>query len=215
MVNLIEDIFEILRSLPPRLLINCENIHRSVEDILSEDLSVPALPHGLLSQSTKLLSTNSAIWMLEDKARDHGATNLEITQVKKSIDRLNQKRNDQIEDLNNLFFEELGTTMNPNAPLFSETPGSIIDRLGILMVRQNQMRKRILQETYKANNELKEQCRMKEKQIIKQAQDLKAALIFLIEQVIQGKMKFHLYFQYKMYNDKHLNPYLYKSGKTA
>ncbi|MDP6730689.1 MAG: DUF4254 domain-containing protein, partial [SAR324 cluster bacterium] len=78
--------------------------------------------------------TNFDLWHEEDKARDPDASDAIIATVKRSIDRLNQKRNDEIEKIDEALLDELGqrsVRIMVDARLNSETPGSMIDRLSI------------------------------------------------------------------------------------
>src|SRR5471032_2731864 len=78
---------------------------------------------------------NFDLWHEEDKARAPDATDAQIATVKRSIDKLNQQRNDFIEKIDEFLFHELAgrkIAAGPNAPWNSETPGSVIDRLSIL-----------------------------------------------------------------------------------
>src|ERR1700734_1982269 len=71
---------------------------------------------------------NFDLWHEEDKARDPHATDAGIAQVKRAIDRLNQRRNDLVEKIDQWLLANL-PQQNPPPPLNSETPGLIIDRL--------------------------------------------------------------------------------------
>ena len=46
--------------------------------------------------------------------------------------------------------------------------------------------------------------------LIDQKNDLKLALIYMVEQVLNGKMSYRPFYQLKMYNDPTYNPYLKK-----
>src|SRR4029078_11833526 len=64
--------------------------------------------HGFSWKVCEQLSYNYRLWHEEDKARSPTASDAEIAQVKRAIDKLNQQRNDWIEKLDDLFTEELG-----------------------------------------------------------------------------------------------------------
>ena len=83
-------------------------------------------------------SLNYLLWHEEDAARSPSAPDGEIAQIKRTIDHLNQQRNDYIERLD-LWIAELlyADRISPasDATVNTETPGSVIDRLGILALR--------------------------------------------------------------------------------
>src|SRR6185503_4385751 len=84
------------------------------------------------------LSYNYRLWHEEDKARSPTASDAEIAQVKRAIDKLNQQRNDWIEKLDDWITEELArrkVTAPSDARQNTETLGSTIDRLSILALR--------------------------------------------------------------------------------
>src|SRR5437773_1590929 len=93
---------------------------------------------GLLSIACEQLSYNFRLWHEEDKARSPSASDAEIAQVKRAIDKLNQQRNDWIEKLDDWITEELSrrnVVAPASAPHNTETLGSTIDRLSILALR--------------------------------------------------------------------------------
>src|SRR5262245_14938666 len=96
-------------------------------------------PHnGILHVVCEQLSYNFRLWHEEDKARSPTASDAEIAQVKRAIDKLNQQRNDWIEKLDDWITEELArqkTVAPQTAPQNTETLGSTIDRLSILALR--------------------------------------------------------------------------------
>ncbi len=170
---------------------------------------------GLLGLVEHQHLQNYLLWHEEDKARDPEADDHEIARVKRSIDQLNQKRNDLIEQLDEAILEELrleGVTQADDAPLNSETPGSIIDRSSIMALKIYHMKEQTRR--HDVDREHIEQAVRKVKVLQSQREDLLNCLIQLVNDVRDGIRQFRLYRQYKMYNDPSLNPRIYQSGKT-
>ena len=80
---------------------------------------------GLMALVVAQHRANFDLWHEEDKARDPKASDAEIAAVKHAIDRLNQRRNDLVEEMDEKLLALAGE-QNPNAPLHSETPGMMI-----------------------------------------------------------------------------------------
>lgn len=148
---------------------------------------------------------NARLWMLEDKARDTEALDSDIAMVKRGIDKCNQLRNDQIEIINNTINKIL-PPMNTSTPLFSETPGSIIDRRSIMELKYFNMNKQSLR-IDQGQAHVKD-CQQKAKQIAQQISDLDDAFDYEIEMISKGKMHFKNYSQFKTYNDKKFNAFI-------
>lgn len=149
---------------------------------------------------------NFDLWHEEDKARKRGASDALITAVKHAIDEHNQERNDYVEQIDALLMRE-ASPQNPAAPLHSETPGLIIDRLSILSLKIYHTR----QETTRTSGTDAHRARNLERlEVLEQQRaDLAQCLDELWGQVVQGARRFKLYRQLKMYNDPELNPELY------
>ena len=152
---------------------------------------------------------NFDLWHQEDEARSPKASDAAIVEVKHAIDRLNQQRNDLVEQIDTLLLEE-ASTQDPSVPLNSETPGLMIDRLSILALK-------IFHTSEEANRhsataEHRERNRLRLEILIEQRGDLARCLDELWQQVISGERRFRLYRQMKMYNDPDLNPVLYRSS---
>jgi hypothetical protein len=157
---------------------------------------------------------NFEIWHLEDEARPPQATAGEIAEVKRGIDRVNQRRNDLMERCDTLLLEALARhgLPAPNAPLHSETPGMILDRLSILALKIFHTREETLRpdaaESHIHRN--RERLRLLEEQ----RSDLAGCLDQLGTQITRGERRFKLYRQLKMYNDPSLNPAVYRKTRT-
>jgi len=181
---------------------------------VSEWHRVPAglSEQGLLGIVEEQHLQNYLLWHEEDTARDPDASDAVIAGVKRRIDLLNQKRNDLIERLDEAILENLladGIGMNPNSPLNSETPGSMIDRCSIMALKIYHMEEQVCRTD--VDPEHLQRSRDKVRVLSTQRQDLFHCLFQLIDDVRAGFRQFKLYRQFKMYNDPTLNPQIYKT----
>lgn len=152
---------------------------------------------------------NFDLWHIEDEARRPGATPDEIVEVKRNIDRKNQLRNDLSEQLDEALLRHLleNDLPNPAAPLHSESPGLIIDRLSILALKIYHTREEAERADAPPGHAERNRSRLA---ILKeQRQDLAACLQSLWDETLDGTRRFKLYRQLKMYNDPTLNPAVY------
>jgi hypothetical protein len=93
------------------------------------------------------------------------------------------------------------------APLHSETPGLMIDRLSILALKIYHTR----EESHRASATEEHRIRNAERLALleEQRSDLASCLDSLWAEVLAGTRRFKLYRQMKMYNDPELNPAIY------
>ncbi len=154
---------------------------------------------------------NFDLWHEEDKARDPQVTGEEMVRIKRAIDRLNQRRNDLMERIDRMLLEEAGDQC-AEAPLHSETPGMMIDRLSVLELKRYHTEEEIARADGSGNEEHARRNRERLAVIEEQQRDLRDALGALWAEVMSGRRRFKLYRQMKMYNDPALNPVLYGAG---
>jgi len=177
----------------------------------------PAAPGGSanadwLSLVARQHKANFDLWHIEDEARAPGASDAEIADVKRRIDRTNQLRNDLVEELDRAmqsWLEERGLP-NPAAPLHSESPGLMIDRLSILALKIYHTREEA--ERRNAPPGHAERNRERLKILEEQLTDLAGCLDALWQETLGGTRRFKLYRQFKMYNDPTLNPAIYSQS---
>jgi hypothetical protein len=157
---------------------------------------------------------NFDLWHIEDEARTPGATDAQLADVKHRIDSTNQLRNDLAEDLDRTLLDWLAPQRLPaeEAPLHSETPGLIIDRLSILALKIYHTREEA--ERCDASTEHWERNRARLAILTEQRADLARCLDLLWRETLAGTRRFKLYRQLKMYNDPTLNPAIYRNVPT-
>lgn len=181
--------------LDSRALMDCPSVNRASMD----------LPSLVGNQHI----ANCALWHTEDEARTPNAADSVIASVKRRIDKTNQLRNDLAEQIDRFLLDFLTSQGLPSAaaPLHSESPGLIIDRLSILSLKLYHTREEA--ERTDAPEGHAERNRQRLAILTEQRADLAACLDELWQQTLAGTRRFKLYQQLKMYNDPTLNPSIY------
>ncbi|GGA60205.1 hypothetical protein GCM10011507_09720 [Edaphobacter acidisoli] len=174
------------------------------------ELAIEAPADGLMAIAIAQHRANFDLWHEEDKARCPGASDSEITRIKHAIDALNQRRNDLMEKIDLWLLDHLD--QNESAPLHSETPGLMIDRLSILALKIYHTR----EESHRDSATEKHHQRNRNRLALLEEQraDLAACLDTLWAEVLNGTRRFKLYRQMKMYNDPELNPAMYGTARS-
>ena len=154
---------------------------------------------------------NFDLWHIEDEARMPGVTDAQLAAIKRRIDRTNQLRNDLAEELDRTLIAwlEPQALPAPDAPLNSESPGLIIDRLSILALKIYHTR----EEASRADAPPGHAGRNRDRLAILEQQrtDLAGCLETLWRETVAGTRQFKVYRQLKMYNDPSLNPSIYRN----
>lgn len=81
-----------------------------------------------------LLESNLGQWQLEDVSRDREATDASVATAKRQIDALNLGRHRLVQEIDAAVAAVL-TPPPPSAPLATESPGMVFDRLSVLVIR--------------------------------------------------------------------------------
>ncbi len=178
--------------------------------------STPESGGDVLGGTERLLlaqhRSNFDLWHQEDRARRVGAADAEVAALKRAIDGLNQQRNNLMEQVDELAFDACGA-QNAVAPLHSESPGLMVDRMSILSLKIFHTREEAVRGT--ATEEHRRRNRERLGVLEEQRRDLTRCLGELLDEVRSGRRRFRIYRQMKMYNDPDLNPAMYGEGHTT
>ena len=151
-------------------------------------------------------------WHYEDLIRDPNINPIEGMQLKRKIDASNQERTDMVEYIDSYFLNIYkNVEVNKNAEINTESPAWAIDRLSILALKIYHMEEEVNREG--ATKHHKIECNLKLDILLEQRIDLSKAIDSLLEKISKGEKRMKVYKQMKMYNDKELNPVLYKDSK--
>ena len=188
--------------------------HRESGEPDESSLRIVAANSDWLSAVARQHRANFDLWHIEDEARDPGASDAEIANVKRRVDRTNQRRNDLAEVLDRTLLDWLEPQGLPNfvAALHSESPGLIIDRLSILALKIYHTREEAERLDAPAGHTERNHERLAI--LMEQRADLAACLDSLWQETLAGKRCFKLYRQLKMYNDPSLNPAIYRKNQA-
>ena len=194
-------------------------LEQQLNEVVQWHVKAPEPDYNEESDFPSLVSmqhyVNFELWHQEDMARDPDAPDSKIAAVKRSIDVLNQRRNDMIEQIDQYLLDVLQNKKikyTSETEMNSETPGSIIDRLSINALKIYHMDEEI--QRLDVTDEHQKKCSGKLSILHEQRNDLKKSLEKLLDDLSNGKKRLKIYQQMKMYNDENLNPVLYQKGKN-
>ncbi|PID79205.1 hypothetical protein CSB20_11230 [bacterium DOLZORAL124_64_63] len=159
----------------------------------------PREAEGWAATCERLQLINTFQWHEEDKSRDHGVGDEALGAIKRGIDASNRRRVQTVDSLDDIIFTGLkqGGALNQDAPLNSESPGSIIDRLSVLMLKHYHVAEAAL------SLEGHEAAAMGERlaTLTEQIQDLGGCLDRLLREIAEGRARVKFYRQVKVYVD--------------
>jgi len=152
---------------------------------------------------------NYKLWHTEDIARRKDVTPCVTADCKYRIDRLNQKRTDFYEKIDESIIELL----TPCLPEIcrdvqnTESPGMAVDRMSILALKIYHMKEQAMRSDVGAEHikTAKDKLQILESQ----RHNLIKAVKHLIDEYLTGRKTLKAFYQMKMYNDPNLNPQLY------
>ena len=152
---------------------------------------------------------NFLLWHVEDTARRRDVSDTVIADCKRQVDALNQKRNDGMEKVDQCLVRLLEPLLPVSAEprRNTETVGMAVDRLSILALKIYHMEEQTRRTD--AGPEHIRSCAGKLAVLRQQRDDLRRAVLELIDDYAAGRKVITLYSQFKMYNDPALNPELY------
>lgn len=189
-----------------------KSINMLVEDLYNKDFkNTGSTP--IEKTIIDLLAANFTLWGYEDEARRKDVPDKHIAELKRKIDKENQKRNDLIDAIDSLIVKDIAgddrdRVMDQNLPMNSENPGSLYDRLTILSLRAYSLKKEINRKD--ADISHIERCSKMLEQVLEKSTDLLKCLKELMDDIYSGRKKIKSYKQHKLYNDPDLNPALRK-----
>jgi hypothetical protein len=200
---------------PPEFVRQVTSLHRDM--VVRWHGHDPDNPYtGLLAAICQQHQFNFLLWHEEDIARSPDASDKRIAEVKRSIDRYNQQRNDWIERIDEALMQLMAAESvlpQPGARLNTETPGSAVDRLSIMTLRIYHYEEQMARPDATRPHVAKVQERLDRCHV--QHADLAQSLGELLEDLFTGRKRLKVYRQMKMYNDATLNPYLYEARRRA
>jgi|HubBroStandDraft_5_1064220.scaffolds.fasta_scaffold316625_2 hypothetical protein len=152
-------------------------------------------PDRLLSLILELHDSNLRQWDLEDRTRIPGASDSVVADAKRAIDKLNLTRHHLIEQIDAVVHIDL--RQSTTATLATETPGMVLDRLSVLVIRVARTA-----EVARSNSEAADAYAGRLPRLQRQLDALSVALEALLHDVRNGTRRFLPYEHQKLYAPK-------------
>jgi hypothetical protein len=185
-----------------------KSINKSIEDLYNGEFkNMGSTP--IEKTIIDLLVANFTLWGYEDQARRKDVPDAYIADMKRKIDKENQRRNDIIDMLDSLIRQDVEKKLKSRGQeitMNSETPASIYDRLTILALRSYNLKKEIKRKDADAPHI--KRCSGMLQEVGERSKDLLKCLEELLDDIYSGRKRIKAYKQHKMYNDPALNPAL-------
>jgi len=143
---------------------------------------------GWKTAIVNLVQSNLRQWDLEDATRDPGASDAQVAHAKREIDRLNVGRHRLVEEIDAAIDSVLD--QSATAPLATESPGMVLDRLSVLVIRRARTAA-----ACRRDPELADRVRALEAQV----GSLAAALDSYLDELRAGTKRFVRYQSLKLY----------------
>ena len=175
----------VVPALPPVAEIVAE-LERAVDDERSVS------PNRFLALLLELHDSNLRQWDLEDVTRTAEATDSDIADAKRAIDKLNLTRHQLIEDVDVAVYATL--RQSTTAPLATESPGMVFDRLSVLVIRIARTAEKARSESDEADT-----YGVRLPSLRRQLAALSSALVSLLADVRAGTRRFLPYEHLKLY----------------
>ncbi len=184
--------------------LSLEKITSIFENYLIKGANAESSKSRVAQLVKKSIQINQELWRLEDLARIQGMGVFRIASIKHKIDAANQKRNDLIYLIDLQLQKRLNKSKEVDA-YYSESPGMIIDRLGILYIKSNAIRELLCSIK---EEEVRSDYLDKGKTIALQIEKLSLFLELYLKEINSGKVSLWLWRPVKIYNDKRIRKYI-------
>lgn len=150
---------------------------------------------------------NFVVWHLEEFVRDEKTSDADVLKAERTIDDHNSKRLEAIEQID-IWIENVlqsaGVASDDPLNVNSETPGSIVDRLSILVLKIAHMNEHL--NVHDLDDPQSKTLALKMNVLEEQRNDLANAMDRLLLDIRQGKKHHKVYRQFKIYNDPSFHP---------